>query len=227
MGSITALGRQMRAHFQFSDSYIPLNNGSFGTHPVAVRKVLHEYQSRAEAQPDTFIRYEYLPKLEDSRTAIAKLVNVPRDELVFLSNATTAVNTVLRGLKWNEGDVIVYFPIIYSGVERTVEYIVETTLAESEGIDVAWPIGDLDVLQKFEGIIKRINREGNGKRKVRMAIFDTIVSMPGIRIPFEQMVKKSRELGVLSMVDGAHGVGHIPLNLGELDADFFVSNLHK
>jgi selenocysteine lyase/cysteine desulfurase len=63
--------------------------------------------------------------------------------------------------------------------------------------------------------------------KVKVAVFDTVVSMPGVRVPYERLVKACKEAGVLSIVDGAHGIGHLELDLEELDADFFVSNCHK
>lgn len=60
-----------------------------------------------------------------------------------------------------------------------------------------------------------------------MAVFDTVVSAPGVRLPFERLVGVCRERGVLSLVDGAHGAGCVGMDLGGLDADFWVSNCHK
>jgi selenocysteine lyase/cysteine desulfurase len=51
--------------------------------------------------------------------------------------------------------------------------------------------------------------------------------MPGVRMPFERLTQKCKELGVMSCIDGAHGVGHVEIDLGTLDPDFFVSNCHK
>ena len=62
---------------------------------------------------------------------------------------------------------------------------------------------------------------------IRVAVFDVITCVPGVRLPFEAMIKLVREYKILSLVDGAHCVGQMPLNLREADPDFFVSNLHK
>ncbi|MCJ1478106.1 hypothetical protein MMC13_006782 [Lambiella insularis] len=227
MSEPTPLGHPMRKHFQFTPTYTPLNHGSFGAFPNEVRTTLHHYQSLVESQPDTFLRYTYHPLLYQSRQAVASLFKVPVEEVVLVPNATTGINTVLRGMKWEEGDVIVYFETLYGAIEKTVAYIEETTKAAGEPIEAHWPIEDTELVQRLEDTIKKINSKDSTNRRVRMAIFDTVVSMPGVRAPFEQLTAKCRELGVLSMIDGAHGIGHIPLDLGQLRADFFTSNIHK
>ncbi len=195
------------------------SSGSFGTYPLPVRDALRTFQDRAEGTPDLFIRFDYPRHLDESRQAIAKLLNVPVEEIVFVPNATTAINTVLRNLIFKEGDKIAYFSTIYGACEKTVDYITETTPAESVKVEYTYPVSDDWMVQKFKDLLHA--------EKVKIAIFDTVVSVPGLRMPFERLTEACREAGVLSLIDGAHGVGHIPLDLGALNADFTVSNAHK
>ena len=102
--------------------------------------------------------------------------------------------------------------------------MVESTPAETEDLGLGWPIEDDAMVKGFEAKVKAIQASG---RRVRLAIFDTISSMPGLRVPFEQLVEKCKELGVLSLLDGAQGIGQIQLDLGRLRPDFFCTNIHK
>lgn len=73
------------------------------------------YQDQCEARPDPFIRYDFPKLLDKSRGDIADFLNAPLDSIVFVPNATTAVNTVLRNIPWHEDgkDEILYFNTIY------------------------------------------------------------------------------------------------------------------
>ncbi|KAI5252033.1 PLP-dependent transferase [Aureobasidium subglaciale] len=215
----------LKRQFLFDPAYRNLNHGSFGTFPRVVRDALRHSQDECEAKPDAYIRYAYPKALDVSREAVARLINAPVDTCVFVPNATTGVNTVLRNLMFAEGDVILYFSTIYGACEKTVSYIVETTSAEAVKIDdYTYPVSDDDLCDAFEKAVARVKASG---RRTKVAIFDTIVSLPGVRVPFERLISACRSHDILSLVDGAHGIGHIPLDLTKLNPDFFVSNCHK
>lgn len=123
--------------------------------------------------------------------------------------------------------MIIQFDTIYGGHEKSVKYITETTPAESVKIRYTYPVSDQWLLEAFRETIRDIRRQG---KNPRLATFDTIVSMPGVRMPYEELLKICQEEKVLSFLDGAHGVGMLApkdLDLGALKPDFFVSNLHK
>ena len=211
-------------HFLFAPTYTPLNHGSFGTYPKAVQKRLHEVQALSEARPDNFVRYQFPKMLDESRRTLAKYLGVPTDEVVLVPNATTAINVVFRNLVYKKGDVILQLSTVYGSVEKTVESLRETTEVESIKVAVEYPIDDGILVEKFHAAIKAAKADG---KVVRIANFDTVSSLPGVRVPWERLVKVCEAEGVLSMVDGAHGVGHIPLDLATVQPDFFTSNCHK
>ncbi|KAK0624044.1 aminotransferase family protein-like protein [Immersiella caudata] len=215
----------MRSHFNFANGYRPLNHGSFGTFPRAVQEyrfdVLREWEER-ECISQVF---NYPPRLKECRALVAPLLGADTDEVVFVPNATTGVNTVLRNLVCERGDLIIYPETIYSSCRSTIESLEETTPVRGHKIEVVYPIEDDELVAKFRAVAKGLIDEGY---RIRVAVFDTIVSAPGVRVPWERIVEACRELGILSMIDGAHGIGQIDLtHTGNVKPDFLVTNCHK
>lgn len=221
-------GKILLKEFLIDPTYRNLNQGSFGTIPRAIQSALRAYQDAAEARPDIFIRYDYPKLLDESRTAVAKLLRVDTDTVVFVSNATVGVNTVLKTLAWNDDglDEILYFSTVYGGCGKTIDYVVDSNpgRVSARSIPIEYPIEDDEIVARFREAVKAVEGEG---RRARVCLFDEVSSMPGVRFPFEEMTKVCKELGVLSLVDGAQGIGMVDLDLGNLDPDFYVSNCHK
>lgn len=222
----SAFGNRIRGeHFNFAPGYRPLNHGSFGTFPKSVAQYQRQLQLKSEAKPDTFLRYTYPKLLADSRAAIAPLVGAHTDEVVFVPNATTGVNTVLRNLHFVNGDVALHFNTIYPACLKTLQSLAETTSLTAHCIDLKYPLEDDEIVRQFEDAVQLLRSQGS---TVKLAIFDTVSTFPGVRFPWECLVKVCKALGILSFVDGAHGLGHIDLtHLGTLEPDFFISNCYK
>ncbi|KAK8188022.1 pyridoxal phosphate-dependent transferase [Phyllosticta capitalensis] len=220
----SAFGHKLLKDFMFADDYLNLNQGSYGVLPRAVHAQRLSYLSDMEARPDPFLRQDFPKLLRESREALAQLLNAPVDSLVLVPNATTGVNTVLRSLVYAPGDAIVYFGCNYGACQNTVRYLEESTAVRGVRVEVRYPESDEAIVGRFKETVAKLKKEGS--RPVA-ALFDAVVSMPGVRFPFEAVAQVCREEGVLSVIDGAHGVGMIELDLTALDPDFFVSNCHK
>ncbi|KAK2036217.1 PLP-dependent transferase [Colletotrichum somersetense] len=226
--SLPPFGKPMLKEFLIDPAYRNMNNGSFGTHPRHIQTVLRSYQDEAEARPDPFIRWTYIDRLKESRQAIADLINAPLSCTVFVTNATVGINTVLRNLTWAPDglDEILHFSTAYGGCAKTIDYVVDTRggLVSSRGIPLAYPLEDDEIVVLFRETVARCRAEG---KRPKICLFDVVSSQPGIPFPYQAVAAACRELGILSLIDGAQGVGLVPLDLTATDPDFFVSNCHK
>lgn len=117
------------------------------------------------------------------------------------------------------------FNTAYNSVESTIKFIKNSEKLKLIRIDLAYPLDDNEVLTKIQETIERENSKGDGEIKV--CFMDAISSVPAVRFPFESAVKLVREHNILSLVDGAHAIGQIPLDLHQVDPDFFITNCHK
>lgn len=218
-------GDEMRQHFSFAEGYHPLNHGSFGAFPKEVQEYRRALQSETEARPDTFIRCTYPDLLRESRSAVAPLLGADVGEVVLVPNATTGVNTVLRNIPFIAGDVIIYFSSIYGGCENTIQSLSETHPISSHKINIVYPIEDDEIIRLFRSAIDDVKATG---RRSKLAMFDTVLTFPGVRFPWERLVATCKDLGLMSVVDGAHGIGHIDMtHMGEVGPDFLITNCHK
>ncbi|KAJ5550516.1 hypothetical protein N7535_001541 [Penicillium sp. DV-2018c] len=221
---MTPFGKPMLKHWLFDPDYKNLNHGSFGAHPIPVKDAQRAFMDLADTRPDPYIRRYHTKYLDDARAGIAKILNANKDECVFVKNATTGAATVLYNLAFQPGEALIYFQPVYGAVEKGVVSLQEHTSLQTRKVSFQFPISEDELERRFREIIRQTRNEG---LKVRASVFDTIVSNPGVRFPFERITAICREEGILSVIDGAHGVGNIHLDMETLQPDFLVSNCHK
>ncbi|EJD49577.1 PLP-dependent transferase [Auricularia subglabra TFB-10046 SS5] len=219
-------GHPMKKHFGLAEGFLTVNHGSYGTAPLRVIEYAEKLARQSDAMPDFWWRHTAGELLVQAREAVAKFLNVPDvDECVLVINATSGINHVMRNIEWNAGDVIVGNATTYGAIALTMQYTHDVR-PHPEISNVTWtfPTTHDEIVAKFRAHLKSIKRH-EGQKVV--AIIDAISSAPGAVFPWERMVKVCKEENVWSVVDAAHAIGQIPIDLPAADPDFWVSNCHK
>lgn len=102
------LGRNIREQFLFDPKYTSLNHGSFGALPKVLVPLLQDLHLKSEMNPDRWLRRDMFPEIEKNKETLAQLIHAHPDELVFVFNAMTGINTVARSVPFEAGDKIIY-----------------------------------------------------------------------------------------------------------------------
>ncbi|SCV74695.1 BQ2448_7724 [Microbotryum intermedium] len=217
--------------WNFQEGYTNLNHGSYGAAPRPVVDSFRAYQDESNSNPDRFMRMTYAPELFRLRGRLSDVINCDNSDIVMVANATSGVNAVLRSLttQWQKGDILLYFSkTIYNACSASLQWIVDSHPHLSLSllpVPVAYPLSHTALISALKSTIAAANQEGGGK--IRLALFDAISSNPGVVVPWREIVSICREEGILSLVDAAHEIGQMPVDLRSSRPDFWVSNCHK
>lgn len=202
-----------------SPDVIDVNNGSFGNVPDVILQLYCDHTMEQNRFIEKYLRYDQRKEYIDGLKAIAKVVNCDFKSLALVGNATTAVHTVLRSYPFKKGDKIVYASTTYGGCSKIIKYLEDKGFIEAIAVEIKLPTSQDDIVDLFAAAIK--------EHRPTMCFFDTVSSMPALRFPFERLTQLCHDENVLSMVDGAHGIGLLDISIDTLKPDFFVSNIHK
>lgn len=210
---------QQPDQFLLRSDVIFLNHGSFGACPRPVFEEYQRWQLELERQPVEFLGRRFDDLMRAARERLAEYVKCDADDLVYAPNATTGLNIVARSLDLKEGDEIVTTDHEYGALNRTWHFVCEKTGAVYRRVEIPIPVSTREdfVERVWAGVTPR----------TRVLFLSHITSPTALIFPLKELVRRSRERGILSIIDGAHTVGQIPLDLRALDADVYSSNCHK
>ncbi|KAJ6853761.1 putative L-cysteine desulfhydrase 1 [Iris pallida] len=226
---------EILAEFSHHDpSVARINNGSFGSCPSSVLSAQSDLQLRFLRQPDHFYFNSLQPSLLRSRSLIRRLVNADDvSEISLVDNATTAAAIVLQQIQWafaentfSKGDAVVMLHYAYGAVKKSIHAYVARAGGHVIEVPLPFPVhSEEQIVAEFR---KALDLGAAGGRKVRLAVIDHITSMPSVVIPVKELTKICREKGVDQVfVDAAHAIGNVDVDVRDIGADFYTSNLHK
>ena len=208
-----------RAHWTLDPKVTFLNHGSFGACPRPVLEAQDRWRARLEAEPVRFMVRELEPGLDAARAAIGAFLGADPDDIAFVPNATTGVNTVLRSLALKPGDELLTTDHVYNACENVLRFVAAASGARVVLAPVPFPSRGQDEI--VDAVLSHV------RPATRLVLLDHITSPTGIVFPIERLVAELGKRGVDTLIDGAHGPGMLPLDLRRLGAAYYTGNFHK
>lgn len=205
--------------FLLDPSITYLNHGSFGATPKPVFQAYQRWQRELERQPVEFLDRRHNSLMQSAREALAVYLGTRAEDLVFTQNVTIALNIVVRSLDLEPGDEVLSTDHEYGALDRTWHFLSKERGFAYINQHIPAPLNSPEqfVEALWSGVTPR----------TRVIFLSHITSRTALIFPVAEIIRRAREFGILSIVDGAHAPGQIPLSLRDLGADFYGANLHK
>lgn len=196
-----------------------LNHGGFGACPAPVLDAYQHWQRQLERHPSALLSHGYPALLGGVRGRLADFLGCPPADVVPVTNTTAGLNAVARSVRLRPGDEVLATDHEYEAMDVLWEHVCQQAGARYVRARLPLPAGDpADLLDALWSAVTPATR---------VVFCSHITSKTALRLPVAEICRRARAAGILSVVDGAHAVGQLPLALGELGADVYAASCHK
>jgi cysteine desulfurase/selenocysteine lyase len=202
---------------------IYLDSAATSQKPRQVIEAMSTYYERNNANVHRGIHRlaeEATVSFESAREKVAKFIGAESTrQVIFTRNTTEAINLV--AYSWGrayleQGDLIVL-----TEMEHHSNMVPWQILAEERGIKLAF------VTVTEDGLLDLASFHDLMEKKPRLVAFTHMSNMLGTINPAQEMTRLAQDAGAVVLIDGAQAVPHLPVNVSDIDADFYAFSAHK
>ena len=210
---------ELRREFLLDPDVAFLNHGSFGACPRPVFERYQAWQRELEREPVDFLDRRLPDLLASARDALAGYAGCPPATSPSSTNATTGVNLAARSLDLRPGDEILATDLEYGACDLAWEWLCRRTGARYVRAPIPLPLAT--------AASSSMRSSPHATERTRVVYVSHITSSTALVLPVEEIVARARELGLVTIVDGAHAPAHVPVDLARARRRLLLGQRHK
>ena len=211
-------------------NWVFLNHGAFGGALHCGYDRAHQWRAYLEQQPLRFFDRDLLPHLAYSARRIAAFCNADRQGIALAPNVTSLLNTVIGGYAREHPNSakIVLWDISYGSVKKmATTYCDHVTEIPFQAKYIS-KLNEVDGIEEIFLEALEVTITSRDDWKNTLLILDHTTSNTALNLPIETLAKRAKEVGMIVLVDGAHGLLAQDVDFTKLPSvDIYVSNGHK
>ena len=219
-----------KKHWYLLEKLAFLNHGSFGACPKVIIQQQRAIQQELETSPVAFYLRTLTAQWIHTKQHLASLIHAQADHLLLVPNASEGVSTFLHNITWQAGDEIVVSNHAYPACRHML-----SVLSQRKGIVVKiayTTFAHFDVHTNAEhsyiGYHQIVEAyEAQITERTRCLFIEHISSPTALCFPVEALIHLAKRHNILSIVDAAHAIGQVHIDLQSWQPDFYISNTHK
>jgi len=214
-----AFWAEVRKGYKLKTDYINFENGYYCFLPEEILERHIENLRHVNLQGAHYMR----TKADEDKAAVVKrlaeVVGCKSSELIITRNTTESLDLVIQGLDWKPGDEAVMAEQDYGSMLEMFGLVSSRFGMVNRRVSVPLhPASDEEIVDLYARAITP---------KTRMLMVSHIINITGQILPVRKIADMARSRGVLTLVDGAHAIGHFRFRVDDLNCDFYGSSLHK
>ncbi|MEE9533255.1 MAG: aminotransferase class V-fold PLP-dependent enzyme [Acidimicrobiia bacterium] len=209
---------KIRGQIPALDKSIYMNTGGSGPMPRSAIDVIRDtYETAGTQGPDIpTVRGPIREQFEETRKTVARFFGVTPEEIALLRSVSEGLSTVAYGMEWSPGD-----EVIVTDEEHPSGIMIWLSLAEQKGIKVKkLPLVN-DKTELLAGLDRLITD------RTRLLCLSHVTTDTGTRLPAVEICSMAHDRGVPVAYDAAQSAGQFPVDLAEIDCDFYACTGHK
>lgn len=211
--------RKVAGMYHQNIKFINLESGYFSPSPESVKDYWVNFVNEINESPSYYMRTRQNEMREKVREKLANYAGVAKDELVLTRNTTESMNIIIQGIKLEEGDEILRTNLEYPNMIQALDMRERRFGTKVRIVDVPiHPISQDEIVEKVIGAVNK---------KTKVILISHMVFLNGQVFPVKEVCKKAREMGIETIVDGAHSFSHVDMDVSEIGCDYYASSLHK